>query len=130
MMKNREISSLLFGATRNHLQQSGLGNEAGTEEAQCGVQGEGGVSGDQGRPDDRRTSRGVRGPPEPDLQLEEATAGRCGERLRGRRFGGGVYRKPAEVSAEDLAIMTVIDRQYLARPYYGSHRMAAWLAAC
>ena len=39
-----------------------------------------------------------------------------------------VYRKPAEVSAEDLALMTLIDRQYLARPYYGSRRMAAWLA--
>jgi putative transposase len=39
-----------------------------------------------------------------------------------------VYRKPAEVSPEDLAIMALIDRQYLARPYYGSRRMAAWLA--
>jgi putative transposase len=39
-----------------------------------------------------------------------------------------VYRKPVEVSAEDLAIMGLIDRQYLARPYYGSRRMAAWLA--
>jgi putative transposase len=39
-----------------------------------------------------------------------------------------VYRKPAEVSAEDLAMMALIDRRYLARPYYGSHRMAAWLA--
>jgi putative transposase len=39
-----------------------------------------------------------------------------------------VYRKPAEVSAEDLALMALIDRQYLARPYYGSRRMAAWLA--
>src|SRR3954451_13724055 len=39
-----------------------------------------------------------------------------------------VYRKPAEVSAEDLSIMALIDRQYLARPYYGSRRMAAWLA--
>ena len=38
-----------------------------------------------------------------------------------------VYRKPAEVSTEDLAIMALIDRQYLARPYYGSRRMAAWL---
>jgi putative transposase len=38
-----------------------------------------------------------------------------------------VYRKPAEVSAEDLAIMALIDRQYLARPYYGSRRLAAWL---
>jgi putative transposase len=39
-----------------------------------------------------------------------------------------VYRKPAAVSAEELAIMALIDRQYLARPYYGSRRMAAWLA--
>jgi putative transposase len=39
-----------------------------------------------------------------------------------------VYRKSAEVSAEDLTIMAMIDRQYLARPYYGSRRMAAWLA--
>src|SRR3974390_1914027 len=39
-----------------------------------------------------------------------------------------VYPKPSEVSAEDLALMTLIDRQYLARPYYGSRRMAAWLA--
>jgi putative transposase len=39
-----------------------------------------------------------------------------------------VYRKPAEVSPEDLAIMALIDRQYLARPYYGSRRIAAWLA--
>src|SRR5258708_20388645 len=31
-----------------------------------------------------------------------------------------VYRKPAEVSTEDLAIMALIDRQYLVRPYYGS----------
>jgi putative transposase len=39
-----------------------------------------------------------------------------------------VYRKPVEVSAADLAIMALIDRQYLARPYYGSRRMVAWLA--
>ena len=39
-----------------------------------------------------------------------------------------VYRKPAEVSAADLAIVALIDRHYLARPYYGSRRMAAWLA--
>ena len=37
-----------------------------------------------------------------------------------------VYRRPAEVSKEDRAIMALIDRQYLARPYYGSRRMAAW----
>ena len=39
-----------------------------------------------------------------------------------------VYRRPTEVSAEDRAVMALIDRQYLARPYYGSRRMAAWLA--
>src|ERR1700758_534836 len=39
-----------------------------------------------------------------------------------------VYRKPADLSAEDLAIMALIDRHYLVRPYYGSRRMAAWLA--
>ena len=39
-----------------------------------------------------------------------------------------VYRRPAEVSDADRAIMALIDRQYLARPYYGSRRMAAWLA--
>ena len=38
-----------------------------------------------------------------------------------------VYRKPAEVSAGDLVITALIDRHYLARPYYGSRRMAAWL---
>jgi putative transposase len=39
-----------------------------------------------------------------------------------------VYRKPAEIGAQDRAIMALIDRQYLARPYYGSRRMTAWLA--
>jgi putative transposase len=39
-----------------------------------------------------------------------------------------VYRRPAEVGEADLAIMALIDRQYLARPYYGSRRMTAWLA--
>ena len=38
-----------------------------------------------------------------------------------------VYRLPRPVSAEDLRFMEMIDRQYLARPYYGSRRMAAWL---
>ena len=33
-----------------------------------------------------------------------------------------VYREAAAVSAEYLAIMALIDRQYLARPYYGSRR--------
>jgi transposase InsO family protein len=39
-----------------------------------------------------------------------------------------VYRKPAEVAAEDLAIMALIDRHDLARPSYGSRRMAVRLA--
>jgi len=39
-----------------------------------------------------------------------------------------VYRRPAEISAAALTTMALIDRQYLARPYYGSRRMAAWLA--
>src|SRR5215211_4068526 len=39
-----------------------------------------------------------------------------------------VYRRPVPVSEEDCTIMALIDRQYLARPYYGSRRMAAWLA--
>jgi putative transposase len=39
-----------------------------------------------------------------------------------------VYRRLAEVSDADRAIMALIDRQYLARPYYGWRRMAAWLA--
>jgi putative transposase len=39
-----------------------------------------------------------------------------------------VYRRPAAVSDADRAIMALIDRRYLARPYYGSRRMAAWLA--
>src|SRR5882724_1954829 len=39
-----------------------------------------------------------------------------------------VYRRPAEISEEDRTIVALIDRQYLARPYYGSRRMAAWLA--
>src|SRR5215468_2331235 len=39
-----------------------------------------------------------------------------------------VYRRPAETSEEDCTIMALIDRQDLARPYYGSRRMVAWLA--
>src|SRR5207244_12544156 len=49
----------------------------------------------------------------------------CGLMRVGR---ASVYRPPAPVSDEDLAIMALIDRQYLARPYYGSRRMTAWLA--
>src|SRR3982074_531579 len=39
-----------------------------------------------------------------------------------------VYRRPAAIREEDCTIVALIDRQYLARPYYGSRRMAAWLA--
>lgn len=39
-----------------------------------------------------------------------------------------VYRRPRPVSAQDLRLMDLIVRQYLARPYDGSRRMAAWLA--
>ena len=39
-----------------------------------------------------------------------------------------VYRRPVPVSEQDCTIMALIDRQYLARPYYGSRRMTAWLA--
>ena len=35
-----------------------------------------------------------------------------------------VYRRPAEISEEDCTIMALIDRQYLARPYYGSRRIS------
>src|SRR5437588_13045789 len=39
-----------------------------------------------------------------------------------------LYRRPAAISQQDCTIIALIDRQYLARPYYGSRRMAAWLA--
>ena|SRR5205814_3077055 len=39
-----------------------------------------------------------------------------------------IYRQPPAVSEEEHTIMVLIDRQYLARPYYGSRRMTAWLA--
>src|SRR4051794_8104665 len=38
------------------------------------------------------------------------------------------YPPPTEIGEEDCTIMALIDRQYLVRPYYGSRRMAAWLA--
>jgi len=40
-----------------------------------------------------------------------------------------VYYRPAEPDAEELALMALIDRQYLVQPYYGSRRMMAWLKA-
>src|SRR3954466_3072083 len=39
-----------------------------------------------------------------------------------------LYRRPAPVSADDLRLMELIDRQYLARPFYGPRRLKAWLA--
>jgi putative transposase len=39
-----------------------------------------------------------------------------------------VYYRPAETPADDLRLMRLIDEQYTARPFYGSRRMAAWLA--
>ncbi len=41
-----------------------------------------------------------------------------------------VYYRPAEVSQEDLELMRLMDRQYLATPFHGSRRMAAWLERC
>jgi len=39
----------------------------------------------------------------------------------------GLYYQPVAVSEEDLALMKMIDRQYLATPFYGARRLAAWL---
>ena len=38
-----------------------------------------------------------------------------------------VYYRPVPVAAEELALMSLIDRQYLKTPFYGSRRMTAWL---
>jgi putative transposase len=38
-----------------------------------------------------------------------------------------LYYRPVEVSAEELALMALIDRQYLRTPFYGSRRMTALL---
>jgi putative transposase len=40
---------------------------------------------------------------------------------------GAVYYEPAEVGAYELELMSLIDRQYLRTPFYGSRRMTAWL---
>jgi len=39
----------------------------------------------------------------------------------------GLYYQPKGISEEDLALMKLIDRQYLATPFYGSRKIAAWL---
>jgi len=38
-----------------------------------------------------------------------------------------VYYEPVAVSAQELKLMALIDRQYLRTPFYGSRRMTAWL---
>ena len=38
-----------------------------------------------------------------------------------------VYYRPRGHSQKDLAVMKLIDRQYLATPFYGSRRMKVWL---
>jgi putative transposase len=35
----------------------------------------------------------------------------------------GVYYRPAAETPENLGLMALIDRQYTARPFYGSRRM-------
>lgn len=39
------------------------------------------------------------------------------------------YLTPAAESPENLELLGLIDRQYTARPFYGSRRMTAWLQA-
>ena len=39
----------------------------------------------------------------------------------------GLYYQPTGVSDKDLSLMKLIDRQYMARPFYGSRKLAAWL---
>jgi putative transposase len=38
-----------------------------------------------------------------------------------------VYYQPKPISEEDLALMELIDRQYLVTPFYGARKMVAWL---
>jgi len=40
---------------------------------------------------------------------------------------GSVYYQPTSTRAEDLELMTLMDRQYLQTPFYGSRKMQAWL---
>jgi len=39
----------------------------------------------------------------------------------------GLYYRPKGISEEDLALMKLIDRQYLVTPFYGSRKIVAWL---
>jgi putative transposase len=38
-----------------------------------------------------------------------------------------LYYQPAGISEEDLTLMKLIDHQYLATPFYGARKIAAWL---
>jgi putative transposase len=39
----------------------------------------------------------------------------------------GLYYQPVGISEEDLTLMKLIDRQYLATPFYGARKIAVWL---
>jgi len=39
----------------------------------------------------------------------------------------GLYYQPIGISEGDLTLMKLIDRQYLATPFYGARKIAAWL---
>jgi putative transposase len=39
----------------------------------------------------------------------------------------GLYYQPAGISEEDLTLMKLIDRQYLATPFYGARKIVVWL---
>jgi putative transposase len=39
----------------------------------------------------------------------------------------GLYYQPKGISEENLALMKLIDRQYLATPFYGARKIVAWL---
>ncbi len=39
----------------------------------------------------------------------------------------GLYYQPKGISEEDLTLMKLIDYQYLAAPFYGARKIAAWL---
>ena len=39
----------------------------------------------------------------------------------------GLYYQPVGISEEDFTLMKLIDRQYLATPFYGARKIAAWL---
>jgi len=39
----------------------------------------------------------------------------------------GLYYQPKGISEEDLTLMKLIDHQYLAIPFYGARKIAAWL---